>query len=521
MTATHTTGTPSAIDTRPATPESTSGSGHLTPGSAPQTATSADHRPGVRDARRHLASEARRDPSRMQRDLRDHLLLNFTDMSRFDQSDLPVFVRGEGCHVIDAHGRRFIDGLSGLFCTNLGHSYGAEVGDAAARQLSELVFTPTWTVAHPAAIELAERIASYAPDGMEHVFFTSSGSEAVESAWKLARQWHTQRGEPQRRKAISRRYAYHGTSLGALSFTGYAAARAPFEPLAVPTHHVSPTYAYRHPLGDDEAAFCAALLAEIEEAIEFEGADTIAMLIAEPVQNSGGSYMPPAGYWAGLRDICDRHGILLVADEVITGFGRVGHWFASERFGVVPDMITFAKGVTAGHAPLGGVVVHGRVAEPFASGRTSFAHGLTWGGHPLSAAIALTVLDIIEREDVIAHVRHNEPLIRGRLEAMRDLPLVGDVRGAGHFWALELVKDKESKLAFTAGEADWLLRDVLSSQMWDAGLLCRLDDRAEPVIQLSPPLVADIALIDEMLTIVADALTHVSALVDQDRRPAA
>jgi adenosylmethionine-8-amino-7-oxononanoate aminotransferase len=463
----------------------------------------------------------RRDPSRLQRDLRDHLLLNFTDMSRFEHADLPVLVSGEGCHVIDAHGRRFLDGLSGLFCTNLGHSYGAEVGAAAQRQLSELVFTPTWTLAHPSAIELAERIASLGPDGMEHVFFTSSGSEAVESAWKLARQWHTEHGQPQRRKAISRRYAYHGTSLGALSFTGYAAARAPFEPLAVPTHHVSPTYAYRHPLGHDEAAFCAALLAEIEDAIEFEGADTVAMLIAEPVQNSGGSFMPPAGYWSGLRDICDRHGILLVADEVITGFGRVGHWFASERFGVVPDMITFAKGVTAGHAPLGGVLVHERVAEPFASGRATFAHGLTWGGHPLSTSIALTVLDIIERDDVLANVRMNEPLIQARLESMRELPLVGDVRGAGHFWALELVKDKETRAAFSPAEAEWLLRDALSHQMWEGGLLCRLDDRGEPVIQLSPPLVADMGLIDEMLGIVADALVHVGGLIATGSRPAA
>lgn len=504
MTATHTSGAPNAGGTTP----------HRT--LAPPRADAA----APPDAS-VVTPGLRRDPGRLQRDVRDHLLLNFTDMSRFQDADLPVFVSGDGCHVVDVHGRRFIDGLSGLFCTNLGHSYGAEVGAAAQRQLSELVFTPTWTLAHPTAIELAERIASLGPDGMEHVFFTSSGSEAVESAWKLARQWHAERGEPQRRKAISRRLAYHGTSLGALSFTGYAAARAPFEPLAVPTHHVSPTYAYRHPLGHDEAAFCAALLAEIEAAIEFEGADTIAMLIAEPVQNSGGAFMPPPGYWPGLREICDRHGILLVADEVITGFGRLGHWFASERFGVVPDMITFAKGVTAGHAPLGGVLVHSRVAEPFATGRASFAHGLTWGGHPLSTSIALTVLDIIERDDVLENVRANEPHIAARLDDLRDLPLVGDVRGAGHFWAVELVKDKATKESFSTAEADWLLRDALSEQMWEGGLLCRLDDRGEPVIQLSPPLVADLALVDEMLAIVSDSLVHVAGLLEHGRRPAA
>jgi adenosylmethionine-8-amino-7-oxononanoate aminotransferase len=472
-------------------------------------------------SRGSVSAEARREPSRLQRDLRDHLLLNFTDMSSYGTRDVPVFVRGDGCHVIDAQGRRYIDGLSGLFCTNLGHSYGAEIGEAALRQMSELVFTPTWTVAHPAAIELAERIAAHGPDGMEHVFFTNSGSEAVESAWKLARQWHTVNGQPQRRKAIARRVAYHGTTLGALSFTGYAAARELFEPLAVPTHHVSNTSAYRHPLGHDEAAFTAALLAEIEDVLEFEGPDTVAMLIAEPIQNSGGSFMPPAGYWQGLREICDRYGILLVADEVITGFGRVGHWFASERFGVVPDMITFAKGVTAGHAPLGGVLVHGKVAEPFASGRASFAHGLTWGGHPLSSTIAITVLDIIERDGVLENVQANEAHLRARLDTLWQHPLVGDVRGAGHLWALELVKDKSTKQAFSAEECDWLLRQVLSDHMADNGLLCRLDDRGEPVIQLSPPLVADTDLLDRMVDIVAAGLDVAHAQVLSGRTTAA
>jgi adenosylmethionine-8-amino-7-oxononanoate aminotransferase len=442
----------------------------------------------------------------LQHNLREHLLLNFTDMSSFTEREVPVFVRGEGCHIIDANGRRFIDGLSGLFCTNLGHSYGAEVGAAAQKQLSELVFTPTWYVAHPAAIELAERIGARAPAGMEHVYFTNSGSEAVESAWKLARQWHIANGEPQRRKAIARRSAYHGTTLGALSFTAYTEARTPFEPLAVPTHHVSATNAYRHPLGHDEAAYCAALLAEIEDAIEFEGPDTVAMLIAEPVQNSGGCFTPPAGYWPGLRALCDKYGVLLVADEVITGFGRVGHWFACERYQVVPDMITFAKGVTAGHAPLGGVVVHERVAEPFVSGRATFLHGVTWGGHPLSVAIALTVHEIIEREGVVEHVRAQEPAIRARLEALHELPIVGDVRGAGHFWAIELVKDKATRETFSAAEGDWLFDEVLSGELWERGLLCRLDDRGDPVIQLSPPLVADLDLIDEIVGIVGDAL---------------
>lgn len=446
------------------------------------------------------------DSARLQHGLREHLLLNFTAMTQYARRDVPVLVRGDGCHVVDADGKRFVDGLSGLFCTNLGHGYGAEVGQAAARQLAELVFTPTWHLAHPSAIELAERIAGHAPVGMERVFFSNSGSEAVESAWKFARQWHAANGQPQRRKAIARRSSYHGTTLGALSFTAYTDARTPFEPLAVPTRHVSATNAYRHPAGDDDAAFTAALLAEIEDVIAFEDPSTIAMFIAEPVQNSGGCFTPPAGYWPGLRELCDRHGILLVADEVITGFGRVGHWFASERYGVVPDMITFAKGVTAAHAPLGGVILHDRVAEPFVTGATTYMHGLTWSGNPFSTSAAIAVDDIIEREGVLDNVRRLEPEFRARLDGLRDLPMVGDVRGAGLFYAVELVKDKATRETFTEEESEWLFGEVLSGRLYDEGLICRLDDRGDPVVQLSPPLVADLALLDDITAILRRAL---------------
>ena len=459
------------------------------------------------------------DMETLQRDLRAHMLLNFTDMTRFETEEIPVFVRGEGCRVEDAHGRKFIDGLSGLFCTNLGHSYGEEIGINALAQMRDLVFTPTWTVAHPAAINLATRIASYAPEGMEHVFFTNSGSEAVETAWKIARQWHLANGDGERRKAIARKYAYHGTTMGALSFTGYAFARAPFEPLAVPTHHVANTSSYRHPLAGDEEAFTQWLLDDLEAALEHEDPSTVAMIIAEPVQNSGGSDMPPAGYWQGLRDICDKYGILLVADEVITGFGRVGEWFGSLRFGAQPDLITFAKGVTAGHAPLGGVILRERIAEPFMTGRAMFRHGTTWGGHPLSSAIALTVMDIIERDQVIENVRANEPQIAALLEPMRDLPFVGDIRGCGHFWAIEVVKDKATALPFTEDEGNWILKGALSGAIQDRGLLCRLDDRDQPVIQLSPPLVADMDTIGEMLSIVGDSLIEVDGRVRRGEAP--
>ncbi len=449
---------------------------------------------------------------------RDHLLLHFTDMPAFASRPL-VLARGEGCRVFDVDGKSYIDGLSGLYCTQVGHSYGDEIGRAAHAQMRELPFTSNWTVAHPRAIELAQRIAELAPPGLERVFFTSGGSEAVEAAWKLARQYHSALGEPQRRKAIARKVAYHGTTLGALSFTGLGSCRAPFEPLAVPTRFVSATDSYRHPLAGDEAAFCRALLDEIEEVIEFEQPDTIAMLIAEPVQNSGGCFVPPAGYWAGLREICDRHGILLCSDEVICAWGRLGTWLGCQRLDYVPDLLTFAKGLTSAHFAMGGVLISERVAQPFLDG-TMYMHGMTFGGHPVGAAVALKNLEIIEREDLLANVMTNESLLRDRLSAMLELDLVGDVRGMGHFWALELVRDKEAQATFAPAEANWLLRDFLSERLLQRGLIVRLDDRDDPVVQIAPPLVADAAVLSEMCDILATTLEEAGGALHEAARAA-
>ncbi|MGH2859288.1 MAG: aspartate aminotransferase family protein [Solirubrobacteraceae bacterium] len=444
---------------------------------------------------------------------RDHLLLHFTDMPAFTRRPL-VLTRGEGCHVFDSEGKRYIDGLSGLYCTNVGHGFGDELGAAAHAQMRELGFTSNWTVTHPRAVELAARIAQLAPAGLNRAFFTSGGSESVEAAWKLARQYHASRGEPQRRKAIARKVAYHGTTLGALSFTGIGSCRAPFEPLAVPTRFVSATDSYRHPLAGDEAAFCRALLDEIEEVIEFEQADTIAMLIAEPVQNSGGCFVAPAGYWQGVREICDRHGILLCSDEVICAWGRIGTWFGCERLDYVPDLLTFAKGLTSAHFAMGGVLIHDRVAEPFVNGEM-YMHGVTFGGHPVGSAVALKNIEIIERERLLDNVMANEPLLRDRLGAMLELDIVGDVRGMGHFWALELVRDKEAKTTFTPEETHWLLRDFLSERLFDRGLIVRLDDRDDPVVQIAPPLVADAEVLGEMFEILETTLAEAGAALHE------
>lgn len=438
---------------------------------------------------------------------RDHLMLHFTDMARLRDSKVPVLVRGEDCFVYTDDGSRKIDGLSGLYCTNVGHSFGDELGQAALEQMRELPYTTNWTTAHPRSIELSARLADLAPANLNRSFFVSSGSEAVESAWKIARQYHAANGEPQRRKAISRRIAYHGTTLGALSFTGIPSSRTPYEPLAVPTAFVSNTDRFRHPLGGDEDAFCRMLLDEIEATIEFEAPETIAMLIAEPVQNAGGSIVPPAGYWAGLRELCDRYGILLCSDEVICAFGRLGNWFGAERFGYQPDLLTFAKGVTSAHVPLGGLLISDRVAEPFLDGRAFYAHGATFGGHPVAAAVALKNLEIMERENVLGNVRATEGWLSEQLNALRELPIVGDVRGMGMFWALELVKDEQNGM-FSEAEQNWLLRDFLSERLFSRGLLCRLDDRGEPVVQIAPPLVADREVLAQIVEILHDTLVE-------------
>ncbi len=445
---------------------------------------------------------------RLQRLARRHLWMHFTRMGAYAEHEAPVIVRGEGCYVYDVHGRRYLDGLSALFCVNAGHGR-AELGEAAARQARELGFFTTWSYAHPRAIELAARIAALTPGDLNRVFFTSGGSEAVESALKLARAHHRMRGEGQRHKLIAREVAYHGTSLGALAATGITSLRTDFEPLTPGGCHVPNTNTYRWPDGRDPLWAAEA----IEERILFEGPETVAAVILEPVQNAGGCLTPPDGYFQRVREICDRHGVLLISDEVICSWGRIGHWFGCERYDYLPDMITTAKGLTSAYAPMGALIVSDRIAEPFQQGAAMFSHGFTFGGHPIAAAVALANIDILEREDLCGHVRAKEGELRATLEGLRDLPIVGDVRGAGYFQAIELVKDQRIKESFSDEESETLLRGFLSGELYRRGLICRADDRGDPVIQLSPPLIADseqFAEIGEILRgVLSDAWEHV------------
>jgi adenosylmethionine-8-amino-7-oxononanoate aminotransferase len=414
-----------------------------------------------------------------------HLWMHFTRMSAYEHAEIPIIVRGEGCYVWDQHGKRYLDGLSALFCVNIGHGR-ADIVEAGAEQARELGFFTNWSYAHPPAIELAARIASLAPGDLNRVFFTSGGSEAVESAYKLARQYHKLTGNPNKTKLIAREIAYHGTSLGALSATGITDLRRPFEPLTPGAHHVPNTNIYRLPPGISESWFAES----IAEKIEFEGPETVAAVILEPVQNAGGCFTPPDGYFQRVREICDEYDVLLISDEVICAWGRLGEWFGSQRYGYQPDLITSAKALTSAYAPMGAVIASDRIAEPFMTGNNSFTHGFTFAGHPICAAIAMANLDAFEREGILEHVRANEGAFRAMLESLRDIPVVGDVRGAGYFHAIELVKDQETKETFSDEEAETLLRGFLSGELYRRGLICRADDRGDPVIQLSPPLIA-------------------------------
>jgi adenosylmethionine-8-amino-7-oxononanoate aminotransferase len=438
-----------------------------------------------------------------------NLWLHFTRMSSYASSDVPVIVRGSGQWVYDQHGKRYLDGLSGLFVSQIGHGR-TEVAEAAARQGSELAYFPLWSYAHPRAIELAERLAELAPGDLNRVFFTTSGSEAVESAWKLAKQYFAAIGQPGRYKVISRDIAYHGTSMGALAITALPDIKAPFEPLPPGGVRVPNTNFYRAPsfVADDLNAFGVWAADEIDRAIEREGPSSVAAVFLEPVQNSGGCFPPPPGYFQRVREICDRHGVLLVSDEVICAFGRLGYYFGSHRYGYQPDIITFAKGVTSGYSPLGGMLTTDELMEPFNEGARTFLHGVTFAGHPVSCAVALANLDVFEKEDLLGNVRANEGAFRATLEKLSDLPIVGDVRGDGYFYGIELVKDKATRETFSDDESERLLRGFLSPALFDAGLICRADDRGDPVIQLSPPLTCTQEHFDLMEQILRSVLTE-------------
>ena len=452
-------------------------------------------------------TESELDVARLQEEARRHLWMHFSRMGAYDaEHEIPIIARGEGAYVWDAHGKKYLDGLSGLFCVNAGHGR-PELAEAAARQFEELEFYVLWSYAHPRAIELATKIASLAPGDLNRIFFTNGGAESVESALKLARNYHRMHGHGQKTKVIARQIAYHGTTLGALSATGVTEMKAQFEPVAPGAVHVPNTNMYRWPEDRDPLLLADA----IEDAIMFEGPETVAAVILEPVQHAGGCFVPPDGYFQRVREICDRYNVLFISDETICAWGRLGHFFGCERFDYQPDIITTAKSITSAYVPMGVMIVSDRVAEPFMKpGNEMFAHGYTFAGHPIASAVALANIELFERDGLCEHVREKEGEFREMLESLSDLPIVGDVRGTGFFQAIELVKDKETKETFNDEEAEFLLRGFLSGELYSRGLICRADDRGDPVIQLAPPLISDTEQFEEMHDVLRPVLTEAS-----------
>jgi adenosylmethionine-8-amino-7-oxononanoate aminotransferase len=450
----------------------------------------------------------------LQAKARDHLWMHFARQSVMeDGHGVPIITKGEGHHIWDSHGRKYIDGLSGLFVVNAGHGR-KRLAQAAAKQAEQLAFFPIWSYAHPNAIELADRLAHYAPGDLNRVFFSTGGGEAVETAFKLAKYYWKLQGRPTKHKVLSRNVAYHGTPQGALAITGIPAMKEMFEPLTPGGFRVPNTNFYRAAeMGapaDDIEAFGVWAANRIEEMIQFEGPETVAAIFLEPVQNSGGCFPPPPGYFQRVREICDKYDVLMVSDEVICAFGRIGHMFACDEYGYVPDMITCAKAMTSGYSPIGATIISDKLYEPFKHGNTSFYHGYTFGGHPVSAAVALENLDIFEEEKLNERVRENSPLFRAELEKLLALPIVGDVRGDGYFFGIELVKDKATKETFDDDESERLLRGFLSKALFEAGLYCRADDRGDPVVQLAPPLTIGPEEFTEIRQILESVLTEAS-----------
>jgi len=411
-------------------------------------------------------------------------------------------VRGEGIYFWDADGKRYVDMNSQLMCVNIGHG-NRRVIDAIKRQADELAYAGPG-MASPVRARVGKMLADLTPGDLNRFFFTLGGAEANENAIRIARMVSG------RQKIMARYRSYHGATLGAISLTGEPRRWANEPGLPGVVRFFDP-YKYRsHSFreGDSDEMFTRRCLDEIEEIIAYEGGQTIAAIFIETVTGTNGIIVPPDGYIQGLRQICDRHGIFLVCDEVMCGLGRTGRWFAADHWNVVPDMITMAKGLTSGYSPLGGVICSDRIAEPFLEPGSSFLHGITFGGHPVSCAVALANLDIFEREHLLEHVTEHAPGFRERIDGLTDLPIVGEVRGMGYFLGIELVRDPDTKDSFTDAESEELLRGFLSPRLYDAGLICRADDRGDPVLQLSPPLIADEAEFDTIEAILRSVLTE-------------
>jgi 4-aminobutyrate--pyruvate transaminase len=432
-----------------------------------------------------------------------HMLHPVTNLHRHRQTGPLVIVRGEGSKVWDSDGKEYIDGFAGLWNVNVGHGR-RELADVAQEQMARLAFQPTFFgLATPPAIELATKLAAMIPGPLNHFQFTSGGAESNETALKIARYYWALSGQPNKVKIISRNMAYHGIASAALAATGLPAYWQDFGPLSPGFVHISAPHAYRLGDGLSEAEFVAKLVEELETTIEREGADQIAAFIGEPVQGAGGVVPPPQSYWTAVSAVLKKHDILLIADEVITGFGRTGTMFGVEQYAVQPDIVSLAKGITSGYLPLGAVGVSDEINDRLSTPDRLFMHGFTYSGHPVACAVGLRNIAMIEDEDLPANAAvRGEQLLAG-LHDLDNHPNIGNVRGKGLMAIVEVVADRDSKAGFAAAAG---VGAKLQAATRARGLIVRCNDTG---IAFSPPLIITEQEIDALVNGVGEAIREV------------
>ena len=424
--------------------------------------------------------------------------------------EMPVAVSGSGVEIVDAAGRRYLDASGGAAVSCLGHGH-AEVIVAMRAQLDALAYAHTSFFTTEAAERLADRLIEDAPPGLSHVYLVSGGSEAIEAALKMARQYFVEIGEPQRAHVIARRQSYHGNTLGALAVGGSAARRTQFEPLLIRTHHIDPCYAYRLKReGESDADYAARAAQALEDKILEVGSDRVIAFVAETVAGATLGAVPPVGdYFKRIRAICDRNGVLLILDEVMCGMGRTGTLHACEQEGVAPDLMAIAKGLGGGYQPIGAVLLTQRIYQAFANGSGAFQHGHTYMGHPIAAAAALAVQEVIRRDGLIANVMKMGARLEERLkERFGQHPFVGDIRGRGLFWALELVSDRASKRPFdpAAKAHARVKREAMARGLMVYPMGGTVDGVSGDHVLLAPPFIVDAPQVDAIVERLGAAL---------------
>jgi len=432
---------------------------------------------------------------------RRHHLHPFTDTKALNAKGARIITRGEGCHIVDAEGKKLLDGMAGLWCVNLGYNR-KELVEAAANQLTALpYYNNFFSTANTPSVELAARIAEVTPEGLDHIFFANSGSEAIDTAMRMARFFWQAAGKPEKTWLIARDNAYHGSTIAGTSLGGQKEMRKQGGPLLGDIAHVPQPYWYGESDGMSEDEFGLARARLIEEKILEIGADRVAAVFGEPIQGAGGVIVPPKTYWPEVERICRKYDVLLVADEVICGFGRTGSWFGCQTFGFTPDMMTMAKGMSSGYLPISGVAVGRRVADMLIENGGEFYHGFTYSGHPASAAVAVATLDIMQNEKLVERVRDDiGPYFQNGLRTLLDHPLVGHIDGVGLIAGIALVKGKSPKTFFdSAAKAGMRVRD---HSIANGFMMRAVGDR----MALSPPLVISHEEVDDLVRIVRQAL---------------